>query len=214
MLRVCIPTIRSFDTLRTCIESLHESSVRPDRIDIIDNSVGLLTLPDYEIPVTITVPKKNLGCAASWNAFYAMQPHTGSIIISNDDVTFHTDTIQAMLSERDLGYGLVYPNINQESMFSLFLLQRWAYNEVGPFDENFYPAYFEDNDYFYRMKLKGVNWHSCAAGYDHAISSTLRLYTPYERSKHDLQHRANEMYYVTKWGGTPRHETFRTPFNA
>lgn len=213
MLRVCIPTIRSFDTLQRCIASLHDSDTLPDEICIIDNSAGKLPKLDSDITLRIHTPVKNLGCAASWNYFMRTFDDSDNII-SNDDVRFHRNTLSEMLNEGKLGAGLVYPNVGQESMFSLFLLRRWAYREVGPFDENFYPAYFEDNDYFRRMLLLRIPYHSCDAGYDHEVSSTLRLATPYERYIHEVRFRANESYYTAKWGGPPHHEQFDRPFNA
>lgn len=212
MLKVCIPTIRSFDTLQRCIDSLHISDIVPDEIHIIDNSCGKLPELHTTIPIQIYVPGRNLGCAASWNFFF--RNVDGNLIISNDDVRFHANTITEMLNEGKLGAGLVYPNVGQESMFSLFLLRRWAWELVGPFDENFYPAYFEDNDYFYRMKLAHVSYAACQAGYDHEISSTLRLSSPQEKYQHELRFRSNEQYYAIKWGGSPRNEKYRRPFDA
>ena len=40
--------------------------------------------------------------------------------------------------------------------FSCFLLARWAFEQVGKFDEGFEGAYYEDNDYHVRMHRAGV----------------------------------------------------------
>jgi len=38
---------------------------------------------------------------------------------------------------------------------ALFAIHRKAWETVGPFDEDFYPAYFEETDYCYRARVKG-----------------------------------------------------------
>lgn len=40
--------------------------------------------------------------------------------------------------------------------FGCFFIDEEIRRELGPFDERFYPAYFEDGDYRRRMKLAGV----------------------------------------------------------
>jgi len=41
-------------------------------------------------------------------------------------------------------------------------------------DENFFPAYYEDNDHRYRMKLVGLQWEMFPLSYKHKVSSTLK----------------------------------------
>ena len=45
---------------------------------------------------------------------------------------------------------------------------------VGLMDENFFPAYYEDNDHRYRMKLAGLHWEYFPLKYSHKVSSTLK----------------------------------------
>ena len=40
--------------------------------------------------------------------------------------------------------------------WNFFAINVWAISKVGWFDENFYPAYKEDQDYAYRCRLAGV----------------------------------------------------------
>ena len=73
------------------------------------------------------------------------------LITAND---FHVDpgmlmafvqTVRSFPAELFLGDG-----------FNLFSVPRATAEKVGYFDENFYPAYFEDNDYVYRCRLAGA----------------------------------------------------------
>jgi GT2 family glycosyltransferase len=84
----------------------------------------------------------------------------------------------------------------------------------GLFDEGFFPAYFEDNDYYYRLKLY--------LGESSAIASTDALCYHYcGRTQYQLadapivppdRYEENCVYYVKKWGGKPGQERFRSPF--
>jgi GT2 family glycosyltransferase len=84
--------------------------------------------------------------------------------------------------------------------------------EVGYLDENFFPAYYEDNDHRYRMKLAGHKWEYFPLEYEHKVSSTLK-------SKHEFQVKnqktfaENGRYYLEKWGGMPTQEKYETPFD-
>ncbi len=94
--------------------------------------------------------------------------------------------------------------------FSAFMLTKKCYNEVGQFDENFYPAYFEDNDYHYRLYLKGIK----------AINYPMAVYYHFgSRSKKFINNfntlfEKNREYYKKKWGGIPGEEIFKSPFNS
>ena len=86
---------------------------------------------------------------------------------------------------------------------------------LGFFDESFSPAYFEDNDYHYRMKLY--------LGEASAIVTTDAMFYHYgSRTQNQAQSvpvvsgsrfEQNRAYYVKKWGGTPGRERFRRPFD-
>jgi GT2 family glycosyltransferase len=92
----------------------------------------------------------------------------------------------------------------------VFAIHRNTYTLVGQFDEAFYPAYFEDNDYKYRLKLKNV---------DSQIQTFLDPII-YRNSMSMQKDKAlasgfmkNRDYYIAKWGGRPGEEKFDKPFN-
>lgn len=84
---------------------------------------------------------------------------------------------------------------------------------VGRFDENFHPAYYEDNDYAYRIRLAeqqlgrrewpSVEIAAASAGHAHAVNMGLVRANPGECLA----------YYERKWGGPPGRETFTHPYN-
>jgi hypothetical protein len=84
---------------------------------------------------------------------------------------------------------------------------------VGLFDENFVPAYFEDNDFDYRCRLAEVPFTGLPAGMSHKISSTLRSSKHYQDAN-SYTFPLNREYFRQKWGGSPYREVFTTPFNG
>jgi hypothetical protein len=86
-------------------------------------------------------------------------------------------------------------------------------SKVGWFDENFYPAYKEDQDYSYRCNLAGVERKSLpGASATHLGSQTIASDPEY--AIHNLHTHSdwNRRYYITKWGGESSSEVFTTPY--
>ena len=87
--------------------------------------------------------------------------------------------------------------------FSCFAVPPKTLDVVGLFDENFRPAYFEDNDYCARVWLSGLHagvLHS--ARFAHPGSSTIKA-DP--EAAHHVRHwwPHNEAYFARKWGRAP-----------
>lgn len=154
-------------------------------------------------------PDRNLGVAASWNriAGAAFAQGFDRILLINDDVRIHHDRmIQDFVCITDAPDGILL----SEHRFSLFLLGRTAFEQVGPFDEKFWPGYYEDIDYVRRCRLAGVPiWKTPAAtGTTHSPRTTGReLVFPDDIYR-------NRMYYRVKWGGDQGSEQFLKPFNG
>jgi len=201
-----VPTMIKFDLFMRLIHSV-DYPVRPY---ISDNS------------------KNNLGVAASWNKQIknAMADGYKYAIIANDDIEFAAGTMEALvhgiktldavtispnsqLLGRDTDYYIPRNGYIEGSEYACYAanLERMV-DEAGIFDENFYPAYYEDNDMNYRIKLSGgkelintevgIIHHGSATGWD--VVSPERWY--------EL-----EDYYISKWGGKPREEIWTSPYN-
>jgi len=94
------------------------------------------------------------------------------------------------------------------------LVSKKVFETIGYIDTNFYPAYFEDNDYAFRGYLKGLSKYACKlknAYYFHFWSRTI-----HEGSGgSDPQYfEMNKNYYIGKWGGLPGKETYSLPYNG
>lgn len=221
MINYCIPTYRSFEHCKNGILAAMQSSLRPNRYIVIDNSgdgSGALYLQpliqQYE-NIIIWPQTYNLGVAASFNTF--MSELEDDIIIANDDVFVHTHTIQAIIeaahnNARDIFFA---GSGHSGNAFSLFLLKKKGFCEIGPFDKRFYPGYYEDNDYAYRMRLKGYSIITVeAATYDHIGSSTIKTYDQQMMQQHHYDFNKNSQYYRSKWGGMPGEERYTEEFNG
>lgn len=88
-----------------------------------------------------------------------------------------------------------------------------ALKQVGLFDENFYPFYFEDCDWRWRASLMGLSPLVLSdGGAVHGGSKTF-THVPGEETSFDTKFLPNRNYYIVKWGGEPGAETYRVPFN-
>lgn len=210
MINICIPTLNSYSTLWKCVESINNSDIEVDHVYIIDNG-GTLQWNGQKNLEIIKMPY-NIGVSASWNKFIIEVPELR--IICNDDVTFEPNTIRTMVE----GYNydrLVYPHTpGNDNAFSCFLLSQHVIDMIGLFDEWISPnyAYFEDNDYCYRMQLAGFTLAVCDARIGHVGSATLKNYNRASKEIHHKKFRLAEQHYKEKWGGGPGEEVFRTPF--
>lgn len=96
---------------------------------------------------------------------------------------------------------------------NLCLFKKEVMEKLGYIDVNFYPAYFEDNDYVHRQGLEGTV-ESCNvsnARYFHFWSRTIHQGSG---GSNNTFFDRNKEYYIKKWGGEPGHERFSIPFDG
>lgn len=193
-------------------EMLRSVDVEVDRLVIVDNSgegYYIPSLPEFDrFNVTYVRPGHNMGVAASWNAIIKTTSRAEWWAIVNHDVVFSAGDLARLEEHMDSAGGLA----TMMGGFSIFGIDREVVARVGLFDENYVPAYFEDNDYDYRCRLAGVQMTGLPSGSTHRISSTLRSDPRFmEANKNTFL--LNREYYISKWGGTPYQEMYDTPFN-
>ena len=102
----------------------------------------------------IVTPRCNLGVAASWNLAIRQLLMDGLpyMIVVGSDICFMPGDLEIFHRSYDPSIAIKCGNHG----YSLFSLTAKAIDVVGFFDENFYPAYLEDCDYQYRLKLAGL----------------------------------------------------------
>jgi GT2 family glycosyltransferase len=200
---VGIPTLCRHDLLAECLGTLLAGTRQPHLVYVIDNGGGF-SYPDGR--VRVLSPPENLGVARSWNLLHKLTyPH--SLFLSNDDILFAPDTCEIALATPGPFVAIC--------SWACFLQREPCWQAVGEYDEALWPAYFEDNDYHYRMRLCGLDYVVPSGGaVTHRRSSTLQALPEVHRATLARCFEANKAYYLRKWGGLPGQERFRCPFNA
>lgn len=226
MISVCIPTLNRYDLCINLLSSLENGTLKPDKYYIMDNGGEFnIYYKNSKLllnNLTIIDLGKNLGVSKSWNWF--LENIKGDILIVNDDIEFSQDALRSFIEMKNnhndpntVIYTLVIEEVEPKyPNFSLFMLNTDIKTKVGFFDENFSPAYFEDNDYIYRTKLLGYNikMFSVSNYYTHGHSATLkRLKEQGLHESYEYWFNRNKQYYISKWGGEPYNEKYIIPFN-
>lgn len=184
--------------------------------------------------------EKNVGCARSWNMGIQMafeNLNCENCLILNNDILLKKNTIPMMIADLKRDGVALISGINisgkcsteeeffglpegeggaysEDPDFSCFGINKKSYLDVGLFDPQIYPAYFEDNDYHRRIMLVGLKAqkNKCNS-YWHYGSRCLKgdpLVTDWLQYCFLL----NQNYYHKKWGGFPGEETYTIPFNG
>jgi GT2 family glycosyltransferase len=213
-----VPTISRFDLLERLLDSVDAQTRKPDRVIIIDNSNGIYKNDNYYV-----ISASNLGVAESWNLGLKLAMDNELLLICNDDNKLCPNLIEKLEEEYLKNPEQVFYSFidDKASAFSVFALNpKKAVEKIGLFDSSFYPAYYEDTDYLYRMKLNNIPskiiYGTCfELGINNLPSQTLNgKYTSSELK--DLINKGeymNKQRYLHKWGGLPGKETYVIPYN-
>lgn len=86
-----------------------------------------------------------------------------------------------------------------------------AWERLGCFDQNFFPAYFEDTDYGRRAEVAGFPKVVCEGTFVQHKGGTIYKNEALREQNHKTFVR-NRDYYLAKWGGLPGQETLLNPF--
>jgi hypothetical protein len=201
---VGIPTLNRYDCLEKLIESISNNSIQPEKILIIDNGGKYSSTRSS---VEIIKPYHNLGVSASWNLLLKIADPL-NIIICNDDITLSKDSLEKITkTEGDI---ILASDIFG---FCCFLLKHHVWKDIGLFDESFYPGYYEDNDYAYRISLSKHKRQNVEINAKHVGSATINSFDANQRAVFNSQFAACQNYFIRKWGGLPGKEKFISPFN-
>lgn len=154
--------------------------------------------------ITYIEPGHNLGVAASWNMIIRARPAAPWWFIVNADIILGSGDVERLVK------AMQDPAAQVACLFEFgaFAINQAAIDRVGWFDENFYPIYFEDNDYRRRCQMAGVPIRNLISRTRHFNSSTIASGYASHNARTFPE---NAAYYAGKWGGPPGHETRTTP---
>jgi GT2 family glycosyltransferase len=178
--------------------------------------------------------RKNRGLSVSWNEAanmayrFELESHADILIYANDDIEWGPNTLLALATAganadpdtymiTAVGDHLVNGK-NQSFGHSLFGYTRHAWQRLGAWDENFQPAFCEDQDMDIRARAAGMKQIGVPVDAKHIGSATSRgrSIDPVRRAEireqTDLTHPANRVYLRQKWG-YDLDKPYETPFN-
>uniref|UniRef100_A0A7C3SNL8 Glycosyltransferase n=1 Tax=Dictyoglomus turgidum TaxID=513050 RepID=A0A7C3SNL8_9BACT len=230
----CLKSVISNNTLKFLI-------IDNGSVDETKEELPKLLLKRDDIDYVINY--ENWGCARTWNYGMKIGFEDGFdyVLILNNDVLLHPNCVDrlverfqrkdpdvVLVSAMDIRGECIVPSDifkkddkekekvseSENPNFAAFMVNKKFWKKVGEFDEGFFPAYFEDNDMHYRIKLAGLK----AVCYPPAL-----FYHYGSRTQNDLRYPGglvpsnqflkNRDYYISKWGGMPGQEKFIHPFN-
>lgn len=201
-----------------CIENIDPEYY--DDVMIVDNTIDGFA-SKYGVG-RVRHEGRNVGVGRAWNAAAreVIEEEYDYLVILSATMRFH-DGMKGLVQALDSianGYGM-----ETQHGWHCIALHRMTLIKCGLFDENFYPAYYEDSDYIRRMELMGIH---------NPMSTTQRL--PFVEIKAGFEGNAHGMkkgkvavnmgacrdYFIKKWGNDPRYDTqrdrdilYKHPFN-
>ena len=193
-----------------------------------DLFAGLIRSIDVPVrPIIIDNWNHNRGVAAAWNEGmdWAWNDGYRYAIIANDDSYFEPGSIRKIYDAmKETRACLISPNpngahaaqglIDGADFFNFMIDIPQLIKECGYFDENFQPAYFEDNDMHRRIILSGAKAYihtEAIAGHHGSATQYLDRNNPV-CPPHQFEN--NRRYYTEKWGGEPGREVCTTPYGS
>jgi GT2 family glycosyltransferase len=209
-----IPILNRLDFLQRCLQSIDHAA---EIVIVNNNSIDRGFSRDLQElaegrQITVLHQARNLGVAASWNLILRTGFERGHhwVFIGSNDTFLTPGSIRAALDmPKDPAVGVW--NLREANFF---LINKATVDSVGWFDENFYPAYKEDQDYFYRCRLSGLKWVEVpGAGASHIGSATIHSNPDYHAHNQNTHFNWNLNHYKMKWGGDARDEQYTTPYN-
>ena len=163
-----IPVLNRYDLLERMIKSI---DFPIGYLLVIDNGGVCYTMHNSFVAKTsiLRLPS-NLGVAASWNLGIKLFPMAKFWTFSSADVVFEPNALKNLFegsASNRLALAELAPH------YQAFSIGDQVIDEVGLFDESFYPIYFEDNDFERRVRAKNLEVAYVPLASQHDNSSTI-----------------------------------------
>jgi len=190
-----VPSLWRYELLDRLIASALAGSRTPDEILVVDNG-GKYEAKDSRVRVIYS--GENLGVAASWNRLL----RAGAWVISNDDVVFARRTFEELSGALEAG-TLFVTGLG----WALFGQRPEVAEKIGYYDERFFPAYYEDDDYEVRLIDAGIatRFPVLSEPVEHvgwASSRNRENGELKDPAEHNEIYRKSRQIFESKWGGS------------
>ena len=183
-----VPVLNRYDLLQRMLDTV---DMKIAHLVLIDNGDGIteMRFPKLVQNVHYIPLPGNLGVAGSWNLGIKVLPHHDRWFFGSNDIMLGQGDLAELADAAtdELTITEARPH------FQLFAVGEEVVREVGLFDENCYPAYFEDTDYLARVKKFGYRVTSLPLGVEHDNSSTLRANQSFQQ-KNSRTYKDNQDY--------------------
>ncbi|MCK5116051.1 MAG: hypothetical protein KAR44_05585 [Candidatus Aegiribacteria sp.] len=161
------------------------------------------------------------------------------VFLINSDIRFHPGDIDGMISLAQEAQHKAFITVSgphgrhgedwdYSHGLAATILMPGAFRDAGYFDENIFPAYFEDCDYFNRIRLaRCIESTGITHTLDDIVNPLIACFMPgntYHEGSSVIYSDGrmeklnpyffvrNRNYYVSKWGGINYEEKYSTPF--
>lgn len=194
-----------------CVESIlrpdSAAGIKQEDILIVDNSKeGLHWAGQEKLQRHRDPDGHNLGVARAWNigARKVVEEGYDYLTLMSQSMLFGPikETTWSKQMETFRGENVIESDGHS---WHLIALHRRLFEKVGYFDENFYPGYFEQIDWCYRLETLGLQG-AWARVWVNALSQTVGHHSHLVLAPPLLE------YYREKWGGDKGEETFKLPW--
>jgi GT2 family glycosyltransferase len=196
-----IPTYNRFDLLESNLFLYTRDFIDTDLFIVDNGNQGIMFTP-----AQILTQEKNIGVGASWNLLLKkIFEKNNYALILNDDIYLgkKIHEIIALIQSKPEKFIRATPD------WCAFIMPKSVYEAVGVFDECFFPAYYEDKSYEYRMKLMGISIIKSPDLNPYQYQNSMSA----EKDPTLLDNRKkNKKLYIDMWGGEPEREKFKKPF--
>jgi len=225
---LCVLTLIRLDLLKRLIESidypvnnvviLFQGEIKKDEINFVNTFVKKFIYISSSI---------NIGVSRGWN-YFLKNFQSEYWLISGDDCYFEPSALENIAeymssphSHKNVLCQLKIKNKNNitSAAFHTFVVTKLLIKNIGIFDENIYPAYYEDSDLLHRIELTNQKIGNISNAYiksgdnEYKESCTLNSVSPIYREKMMQCFRRNEIYYKIKWNIGKYKIHYKHPFN-
>lgn len=224
--RIVILVHNGVEFTRGCVPTLLAQDIGDVHLTIVANAPDQAT-QEYLINVpNVTRYIAQVSVTKAWNdaikaAWDAGENH---VLVVNNDIILRPDTYRYLYVSQ---HPLVFSEgvSSHEEMhasapsklaptkydFSCFLMTRECWDRVGPFDEGFGRAFYEDDDYAVRAWRVGIRFGFIGVKHRHYMSGTLKVATSEQQAAMRHQSHLNMQRFVSKYGCVPTLSGTREP---
>ena len=185
--------------------------VQNGRDDTVDEAIRDIAAGRNNLieKVYIERPFRNMGVAPAWNSIIKSFPECDYWLIANNDTVFLPGDLEkyhTLIKENP--HSII---ADASKSFGCFAITKAVIAEVGLFDENIWPIYSEDIDYYVRMQKKNIQLIAIPSDIGHSNdgSWTIKSNQVYAASNNVTQN-SNAVYVAEKWGNN---QEFDNPWN-